>query len=113
MGKLCINASAPAAPRQDEEREPVFVAIFRWTIPYFIYESNLTRLKVSRMMVPGDTFETTSTSTALIVSAAVGFVLIVVLATVLLSPYRFHGTERVRRNRLKDFTLGRAASLSA
>ena len=43
--------------------------------------------------------------TALIVSAAAGFVLIVALATVLLRPYRFHGTELRSPQPAKDFTL--------
>ena len=54
--------------------------------------------------------------TALIVSFAVGFVLIVVLATVMLSPYRFHGTELRTPQPAKDFTLtgpdGKPVSLS-
>jgi protein SCO1 len=54
--------------------------------------------------------------TALIVSAAVGFVLIVVLATVLLGPYRFHGSELRTPKPAKDITLtgpgGKPVSLS-
>jgi protein SCO1/2 len=43
--------------------------------------------------------------TTLIVLAAAGFVLIVVLASVLLRPYRYHGTELRTPQPAKDFTL--------
>ena len=100
--------------RQDEKREPVRLHL-PLIIPYLKYESNLTRLEPSGMMAP-ETPLKPLLRTALIVSVAVGFVLIVALATVLLRPYRFHGTELLSPQPAKDFTLtgpgGKPVSLS-
>lgn len=57
-----------------------------------------------------------SARTALIILAAVGFIAIVVLAALLLRPYRYHGMAFEASQPAKDFTLvgpgGRAVSLS-